>query len=225
MAITNIGTAVDTPGPTVVITVGVGGVPAGSLIFVCAYELTPAGTASSFSDTKGNTYHSPAGLVKQDGTPNGFERCGYVFNSIALVSGDKITYTKDAANPTAFSACYATGIQTSPDPLDTAVTASSVTNSVTSGTPGQSGELFFGSLGFNFQSGDSNPTQAPGWAAPPNAINDGANVAIFAGDLINAGTGTKTYNPSDPGRSEANIICAFKVVAAATHLQSQICLG
>jgi|SRR5579862_9504143 len=132
------------------------------------------------------------------------EQLVFYFNNSASLSTATITCSWTTSAAWNISASYITGQSASP--LDTAVTnsasgtstAPSVSNA---GTPGVSGELFIGSV-----VASATFTQASGWAAPPNGTT-----SIEAGNLVNAGTGNQTYNPT-LGSSVAwtDIIVAFK---------------
>lgn len=165
-------------------------VPGGSLIFGFATENNSTTTLGTIGD--GTNGYSQLPIL--NGQTNPASQASYVQGCTALLSGT-ITYTKHAINQTAaLSAFYATGIVAS-GALDTNVTAtasgSGTTPSVTSGTPQQVGELF---VAVHSNSGSAS-TADPNWPAPPDA-DTGQAVHIFGGNLINPGTGTKTYNPT-----------------------------
>lgn len=226
IVVTNIGTIQQAAGASAAVTVPASGVPAGALVIVIAGEdsLTPGG---SVADTAGNTYSVGASKANV----SGFGRIFYAWNVAALVSGNSITYTKQTSgDKVAVSACYATGIQTTSDPIDGAFTAtasgSSTSPSVTSGTAAVSGELVVGAsvaLGRDIDTF----TQDAAYSTPPTAINNAGagsvNPLVAGGNLVNAGTGAKTYAPTITSRPWSALIVAFAATASDT-LFAQACL-
>lgn len=235
ITVVNIGTnsTIATPG-SLAISVGGGGVPAASLIVLLVTDNTTTGSAS---DTAGNTYQ--VGPSKQV-TYNGYAQIFFVYNSLALSSGNSITYTATSI-AWSMSAFYATGIQTSSNPLDTSVTASlnnyGALNTLTSGTPSVAGELFVAMLGSKSAATTAGPypwfvqDTADGWGGPPptsvyDATSGGPLTAVDGGYQINSGTGTKAFTPGGNGSSTydyASIIVGFKpapVVASAVFRRS-----
>jgi hypothetical protein len=200
-------------GATISNSVPAGGVPAGALSVTAIMENKNSAPAGSVTDTASNTYIAAVGANPNAATANGFVRIFYAWNVAALVSGNLITYNKvtsgDEAN---ISSIYATGIQNSSDPLDSAASAtatgSSSTPSVTSGTPAASGDLFVGTAGLKTNTVFFS-TDASGWTSIANEAN--ANIVNVFSYQINAGSGTKTYNPVFDGSAPwAALICAFK---------------
>lgn len=191
-AVTNIGTNSNTTGATLTLT-GVT-VPAGSLIIVIVDENGSNVALGSVADGV-NTYSSAGSTFGK-----------IFFAANASLSGGTITYTKNVSGDTAtISAAYATGVATV-SPLDAAVTAtatgSGTSPSVTSGTPGQSGELFIGMVSPLATSGSITMTQdaGHGWSFPPNFV-DTTVTAVGGGNQVNAGTGTKIFAPTLTGTS------------------------
>lgn len=223
ISVTDIGTNSNTSGATVAVTVGVGGVPSGALIVVCICEQGSSTVGGSVADTAGNTYASAVSQTLSPGA-TAFMNVFYAFNASALVSTNTITYTKQTSGDrTAISAFYATGIQTSPDPLDGAVTASakgsSSAPSVTSGTPGASGELFVGVVGVSGETTDTFTQDSTNgaYATPPTRVGTsgaGLDPVVAGGNLVNSGSSAKTYAPSITSRAWGDVIVGFKAAAA-----------
>lgn len=220
IATTNIGTA-GAIALGVSASVGAGGVPSGSLIVVCIQDTTVGAATGSVADTAGNTYTLIASKSPNNSSTNGAAQMFYAWNSSALSSGNSITYTgTDASRSKSISAFYATGIQTSSDPLDTAVTVTGSSavaspSALVSGTPAVAGELFVACLGRN------NPTGAVfsqdtthGWATPPNAASEGSgspHSGINGGSQVNAGTSTISWQPTfNTGANSGSIVAGFK---------------
>lgn len=186
ISVTDIGHNSNASGTTVTIT-GVT-VPAGAMIFCFASEAQSA--IGSFTDTV-NAY-TKLGLL--NGQTNPIAQASYVPVASSL-SGGTITYTRggSAGDSAAISALYATGL--SGVPLDSAVTAAASGNasapSLTSGTPSVAGELF---IAVHSNSGSSS-TADPNWSAPPDT-DTANNTHVYGGNQINAGFGTKSYNPT-----------------------------
>ena len=196
ISVVPIGSAANNSGGTVTIS-GVN-VPAGALIV--AATIDSGATPPSLSDGGTNSYTQDNQNTAQIGSWSMF----YCANCSAL-SGATLTFTKSAAGDGAFAAFYATGILAA-SPLDTAVTqknngatVTSTSPTITSGTPAQAGELFVGiswfnvtaSVGFTQDSGN-------GWSTSPAAVQAtaGNNDGLCFGYQVNAGSGTKTFNPT-----------------------------
>lgn len=224
VAVTNIGTATGSTA-TIAVTVPAGGVPSGSLIFVCAVDKASS-AGGSIADTAGNTYTLISSVSLNGSAANGTLRTYYCKNCVGLSSGNSITLTKvDAIFSAAMSAMYATGIDITA-PLDTAVTASSTGNTstptVTSGTPSQSGELFIAVAG---QGGTITFTQdsAHNWVAPPNRASVGGAADVAGGSQVNAGAGTIIFAPTtSAAANNALVINGFK---AAAFLASKLIIN
>lgn len=215
--VTTVGTNANVLGGTVAVTVGVGGVPAGTLIVVAVCERSASGTSGTVADSAGNTYTSIVAANLNASAALGRGTLFYVNNATALVNGDTVTYTKNASGVAcAMSVCYATGIDKT-SPLDTSVTASATasttTPTVTSGTPVVAGELFIGALLFTSGSPQTF-SQGSGFTTPPDEVMSGtlgSDARVDGGNLINSGTGTETYAPTlTLARSLAIFIVGFK---------------
>jgi hypothetical protein len=133
---------------SIAITVPAGGVPAGAVIIV----LVSPGVSTFVSgvvDTAGNTY-----VAAQDGF------IYYAWQSTAaLVSGNTITVNFSTGTNGAISAFYATGLQTSSNPLDQTAQSSLITSTAptvtTSGNVSVTGELIVGLVSVGGPSGDT----------------------------------------------------------------------
>lgn len=202
ISVTNIGVATAASGSNAQITVGVGGVPSGALIAASTEHRANNASSGSIADTPTNTYTEIVGASLNATQTNGRGVLWYKENCAALSSGNTITYTPPASATNAISAFYATGIATSGS-LDTAVTnsatGSSTTPSVTSGTPGVSGELFVAAVAQRGSSGTFTQDTTNSWAAPFNEASSGTangDARINGGNQVNGGAGTITYAPS-----------------------------
>lgn len=220
VVVTNIGSATGTGSAT--ITVGAGGVPAGSTIVVITADLSDLSVSGGPGlpvDTSGNTYGLAQGAIQ---TPNGVLADGFVagyyaFGVSALSNGNTIVYASAVTGKAvAIAAFYATGLITG-DPADNALTtlgntgSSTSPSSGTSGPPTGPGELFVGAAS-SFGTLAST-TQAAGWSTPPGQVNI-ASPGLIAGTQINAGSGALTYAPTfGTSRPWAAIIFAFQVPA------------
>lgn len=234
ISVGDLGTASTEITATISVTIGVGGVPAGALIVVATEEFGSFDPGSSaVTDSKGNTYTQVA-----NGTANNVSAGNrlltslwYAKNITALVNGNTIKFTlAQTGDAAAMSAFYATGIQTA-SPLDTAVTATafgaSAAPSVTSGTPGQAGELFVAFVGGPGNSGTYTQDSGNGWATPFDDSKSGTlstDSRVSGGNQVNSGTGTLTFAPT-LGASSAwwAAIIGFKATATplATTLFAQ----
>ena len=237
---TNIGTnSVFGDAATLSVTVPAGGVPAGALIVVGVDEYgTGISIGGSVADTHNTPYTCLAGQNNWTGITWGFSNICYFWNATALTSGNTITFTLSAGTGrrAVMTAFYATGIMTSGNPLDAAVSVgttgiSSANPLVTlqSGTPGQSGELFVSMVGSSPGSGGAaggwfGQDTTDGWAAPFTSIYDGGSSAyaeVDGGSQVNAGTGKINWKPGNPG-SATNItysawVIGFKHLSGWTH--------
>lgn len=208
----DLGTSNNASGATLTLT-GVT-VPAGSLIVVVTNEAS--GTAAgTLSDGGSNTYGTATG--QSVGASSGWTNVYYAWNSVAL-NNATLTFTKQVSGRVAsMSALYATNVQTSSDPLDTAVTAkasgTTSTPSVTSGTPAVANELVVGVLGVNNASALTYTQPATSAFAAPLTANTGqATAQLGGGSLVNFSTATIVFNPTLSGTPTANaaIVVAFK---------------
>lgn len=210
--VTNIGTNA-TIGSTTIITVGAS-IAAGTDVIVCVTDPNPS--TGSCSDSQSNTYT----IVKQEviagSSSNGN---GYAFRSnlaTGLGIGDTITYHAGGSSlrsdVSAFSVTGGNGIDTSVTAGATSISSGSNAPSVTSGTPGEIGELFVGVI---CQTNTRTLTQpAGGWAPPPNA--ELLSQGVSGGNLVNSGASALTYNPTLSGAAKwAAIIFSIKAAAPA----------
>ena len=214
ISVTSIGKTVQTTAANTTTITGVT-VPSGSLIVLGAADRSSSGTASA-SDSVGNTY--TAAIALSNTTNSIYHTIFYVKNCTAL-SSNTITYTHAQTSTQAqIGALYATGVDTS-SPLDGAVTATTnnlttaaANNSVTSGTPSVSNELFVTCL--SVRSGNTTITQdsTNGWTNQPglvfpNVISSSTGAMQYQ---INTGTGTKTCANTFASQFNAGSIVGFK---------------
>lgn len=219
ISVTSVGTNGNKTGATLAVTVGAAGVPAGSLIAVAITEFTTTGTQGTISDNKSNVYTFIAAGTLNNNPGGGLGAIYYVKNSIALVNGDIITYTKHSSGVVcAMSVVYAAGIDVT-SPLDIAVTTIATgfnaTPSVTSGTPSVAGELFLGAV---MTGGSTIFSQGASFSTPFNQATSGASAVdrqVDGGNLVSAGTSTKTYAPTfDVSHTFVIFILGFKPVVS-----------
>jgi len=201
ISVVDIGIAQSTSGTTLSIIVPPGGVPAGSLICLAAAQdgtITSAGTST---DSKGNSYLKKVTSVNSGNNAYGWGAFFIVWNSIALVSGDTITYNKfsGGTQATAISAFYATGIQTFSDPTNLIVgPVMGNGNATISGTPA-AGDLAVVLCILNPRSNiDVLTVTSPAWIVPfsVSTITSGAQAGaegLNGGHLISDGSST-TYS-------------------------------
>ena len=219
IALTNIGVN-NGSGTTVAVTVPAGGVPAGALICVLAYEVsgvTPT-ASGTLSDTI-NTYNNAKNSTNSSG--GRWLTVFYAYNVLALTSANSITYTlNNSGNFAAVSAFYATGIQTSSDPFDSVAAASAAlpsgSPSVTSGTFAVPGELVVGAVGASGSVGSfTQDSTNAAYTTPPNI--EAAFSSFFpvaGGSVVQSTTTALTYNPTAVTPWIA-IIVSFKPLGAA----------
>jgi hypothetical protein len=209
ISVVSLGSTSSSTGATLTLTVTV---PAGALIFVAIHEKTTT-AGGTVGDGGTNSYTAINSANPNASTANGIGKNFYAWNAGAL-SAATLTYTKaGSGNSSSMSAFYATGIQTSADPLDAAVTAtpttgSSTTPSVTSGTPGAAGELMVGAVAWLGATTDTF-TEDGAYATPPDSAFS-FNTGVGGGNLVNAGSAAKTYAPTITSHPWAAFIYGFK---------------
>jgi hypothetical protein len=206
----NIGTASNTlVQSTCIITVGAGGVPAGSTIVVCVAEAA-YNVLDAVADSALNNY-AP---ILSVGVPNPFASIYYCANASALVNGNNITFTKGSSTSGAVSAFYVPGLAGSPLDVNVSASASGISTppSVTSGVPVSVGELIIGVVAVASGPGDTFTQDATNaaYAAPPNRDNATSVIEIVGGSVINSGSSALTYAPSITSRRWAALIVGFK---------------
>jgi hypothetical protein len=175
-------------------------IPAKSLIFVLVFEKTTSGSFGFIADGN-NGYGVIGASFPNNSTTNGSVQTLFAFNSVGL-SGGTLTYTKATSGVFAsMSALYATGIQTTSNPRDSAsentTTGNSAFPSVTSNAFLTTGELVVAALAWAAGGGDSftQATDGP-YAAPPALLVTVGNAnAIAGGNLVRATTTAIGYNP------------------------------
>jgi len=208
-------------------------VPAGSLIVVAVDEYGNGMTiGGSVTDSNNATYTALSGKYDWNNATYGFSNIFYKYNSSPLSAGSTITFNIVAPSSgsamVSMSAFYATGIQTSSDPLDSGVTAtatgiSSANPLVTlaSGAPSVKGELFVSMTGSSpVSSGAASlwygQDTTDGWQSPLASVADnGAGTSfseIDGGTQVNAGTSAINFKPGNPN-AETNITYSAWVIA------------
>jgi len=196
---------------------------AGSVIVVAVYDKSVAASGGSMTDDAGNTYTAVSPTNPGASTSNGICQFFYSILGSQLNSGQNVTYTKQTSGSVcSISVLSATGGASS-SILDTAVTAANTTNtnvssptSLTSGTPAVSGELFIAMSGEVQNNTTLSTDSGNGWAVPPAINNTGAACQV-GGNQVNAGTGTKAWQPSsNKSGNWASIIIGLKPLASAT---------
>lgn len=192
IAATNIGT--NTNGGTASTSVAISSVtvPAGADILVAVLMATGF-SGLSCSDPTNGSYTQVTSVNLNNASANGTLFL-FRFAGSASLSGSTITASWTGSVKGMISALYVTG-QASASALDTAVTntsfGASASPTITSGTPGVSGELLIGAMG---NGGGPTFTQASGWSAPFNEIQNPSTLA--GGNKVNSGSSAQTYNPS-----------------------------
>ena len=196
---------------------------AGSVIVVAVYDKSVAASGGSMTDDAGNTYTAVSPTNPGASTSNGICQFFYSILGSQLNSGQNVTYTKQTSGSVcSISVLSATGGASS-SILDTAVTAANTTNtnvssptSLTSGTPAVSGELFIAMSGEVQNNTTLSTDSGNGWAVPPAINNTGAACQV-GGNQVNAGTGTKAWQPSsNKSGNWASIIIGLKPLVALT---------
>lgn len=180
------------------VTVGPGGVPAGSTIVVLIQPGSGPGSVNNVIDTASNTYTRQNFVSYDSGV---LYSAMYVCqNCTALIPGNTITLSLNAGSGVMSALAIKTTQATSLDLNTTPVSSggSKITNpTITSGTPSTAGEIFIGGLVFVAVSPASTMVQATGgWQQPLDFSTTSSSSRIGGGWLKNAGTGTVTYNPT-----------------------------
>lgn len=230
MAVVDLGSNSNVAGATLALT-GVA-VPSGAAIVVFVSEGNNINyTGGTVADDAGNTYTLVSALKNNAQASVGGGSLFYAKNASALTAGQNITYTKQGANATIITALYATGIDPTA-PLDTSVTAtatgSSSTPSVTSGTPGEAGELFVGALCWqDTVAGTYAVDSGNGWAVPMAGVKSASGTQKAAGgggNQVNAGTGTIAFAPTTGANNRWAIWVIGLKAAPATSQQGLMLL-
>ena len=197
-AVIDLGTATGGSGASSAkVTIGAGGVPAGSTIVVQVTPTNPAATIS-VTDTAVNTYVRQNRVFYDSGV---LVTAAYICqNCLALIPGNTITFTVSVGNSIlsalAIKTTQATSLDLNTSPINSG--ASKITNpTITSGTPSTAGEIFVGMIGFVTVSPTSTMVLATGgWQQPPDFASTGFTQSQGGGWIKNAGTSPQTYNPT-----------------------------
>jgi hypothetical protein len=209
ISLTAIGTAANTTGSGAVHITAASGVPAGSLILIGVADFNTA--LGTFSDSGSETY-ATAGTTGSSNSWIG--ALGYAFNATLATNGT-VTYTPHAGSGGyVVSAFYATGIQTSPNPLDspTVATGAAISGSptVTMGAaPAVASSLVVGLIGDTDQ--NTSITQPGGWSSPPPTLIGNSTMAITLAGATIVSSSRLTYAPTIPaGDGWLALVAAFK---------------
>lgn len=223
-------TSAKTSSSSLTVTVGAGGVPTGSCIFVVGGLNASGPTVGNASDSQGNTYQNPASL-RNANTNNIAVGIGYAYNTTtALVSGDTISIAFSAAvNASSASVFYATGLDTGSDPLDAATdnTATNVnTTSVTmAAAPAVAGSLIVAaSASRGLLSAFVQDSTNAAYATPPNGVGTtgnptSSNCAVAGGTVVSSSQ--LTYAPTT-ATGVAYVIAAFAPSAGAPAVRHDL---
>lgn len=226
IALTNIGTANAKTGATSAVVTASSGVPAGSLIVL--NEVTGTGNAGpnhgTLSDTGGNTWTTGPSVTNSGAVWCG---CYYAFNCLAIGNGGTITQAWSGSSIVwAVSAFYATGVQTTSDPIDITsinIGAKGTNPSTNLGSAATNGDLVLGLVGFNGPVGDSITQDSTNgsYATPPSSTGTTggsavSNVTLFGGSLVAATSTAWVYAPTDSTsqRAWASIVATFLAAAS-----------
>jgi hypothetical protein len=213
IVLTHFGSGSNKDGSTVTMS---GTIPAGSLIVFVASE---AGGATSPTDSAGNTWHLVGGTAVPLGGFVGFTQIQYVYNSLAITAGS-ITWTPSSAAGGACSVFYATGVQTSADPVDAATLGTnfgtgSTPTAVMAAAPAVAGSLVVAVIGIQGPVEDTY-SQGAGFTAPPNKAGSTgglatSNYTVGGGTTISSAL--LTYAPTITSEPWGAEIVAFKPAA------------
>lgn len=210
--VTAVGTNTNnTSSSTITFTVPAGGIPANSVIIVCASSQS-LNTVTAGSDTKGNTYQ--LGVQKSfDGTGAGGHKYlgGLVFsqNSSALVSGDVITATFSASNSgRAILVAYATGLTTG-TLLDKSSSSSGTTGAMSSGATAVTSAASELAVGFSVSDASLSVTESSGYTQIYET-SIGGNLRTHLAYKVLSSTGAQTYAPSTGGG--LGYVCAVQTL-------------
>lgn len=202
---------------TATITVGAGGAPAGSTVFV-AIGCNEGSVITSVTDSKSNTYVQDAAETTQviGNTDTYLYRAS---NITALVNLDTITITRSAGSVLTTTAAYATGLATS-NPLDQSNNGTAASTTVDSGniTTTQAAELIIGVV--TVENGDADGfTQDPDYNSNFTQPVTGQQRTLRVGDRIVSATETNNYAPTlGTSRSHAEVIASYVQAAAGDSI-------
>lgn len=213
--VTDLGTSNNAAGATLTLA-GIT-VPANSLIVVVTNEAV-ATTDGTLSDGGTNTYAKAAAVTES--TSAGRAIVWYIYNCAAL-NNATLTFTKaGTGHVAAMTAFYATGVQISPDPRDTAFQNSSAVNSatptVTSNAPTAAGELVVAVCAYsNAVAKTYTQDSTHNFNVPISATNAQGTASLGGGHLNVGGSLAVTFAPTLSGASDnACILLAFAAASA-----------
>ena len=212
-------TAAPTSGPVTSVTV------AQNSLIVVVGGLALNSPTITCSDSAGNTYT----VVKQTDTapnPDISAFMAYATAATALSAGTvTVAWGGGAAGSVVCEVFEVTGAATSGF-NDSAVTAqqnaSGTSPSTTSGTPGESGELFFAVDITDSTSATWTEDTGNGWTtARAKTLSVSApSMCIGASYLVNSGVGTKTWAPTTAADEHCIILLGFKVLNTGAAAQT-----
>jgi hypothetical protein len=227
-SVVNIGTNINTGASTatIAVTVPAGGIPAGATIVVGTGENIAASNGSCSDSKNGGGYSVAVSSLRGSGVGTGI--LFYKFNSVALVSGDTITYTLSGLHSAAISACYIAGAANLVNPLDATGSNSGQNNTptVTSGTPAKAGDMFLAFVSESSVGGLSTFTQDStnaNWQTPPNSTFSGGVEGLYGGSVINTAATARTYAPTPSAATTPNwaaLIASFTIASFDMNSQS-----
>lgn len=210
--VTDLGKTSGSSGAAISLTTSVS-VPTGALIVAIAYEKSTGNSGTGFADTVGNSYISDlGGYAPDNNTSYGIYQVYWSYNSIALPSGDTITFTRHTSgDAVVLEAFYVTGIWKSSDPFDAytgsecsggnACYGSSTSPSANTAVPTYSNDLFVGIVAY-YSSSSTTPTQDStnaAWATPPDYSATGSiNIQLFGGTFVATDGLSHIYAPTLP---------------------------
>lgn len=207
----DLGTATGGNGATSAkVTIGPGGVPAGSTIVVLVVPTTGSGALGGVIDTQSNTYAQKA-IIRYDS--NVLFAAMYVCqNCAALTPGNTITFSISGGASIMSALAIRTSQAVSLDLNTTPTSGKSTTPSLTSGTPSVAGEIFVGGVAYVTASPTTALVQAVGWTTPPDFATPNSNQSLGGGWLKNPGTSPQTYTPTLTGSNFWGImLMSFKL--------------
>lgn len=202
---------------------GAADIPANAIILISSGDIATTGSPGGGTvDSSSNTYTNITSSFLNGAAANGFMTLYYstTGNAVALTGAGTITYTHGASSRSATNCVYITGAATS-SPLDTAITATSNgstgTVTVTSGTPGQTGNLYVG-IFVNNNTNTFNQDTVNGWSSTGGPLQSLGNTAIRAIGGNQTGSGVKTFAPTINTSNGlwAIAVIGFKPLAAAS---------
>jgi hypothetical protein len=218
-SVSSIGTAVGSFGNATLTGVTIA---AGSTIVVEVSDRATSIGSQGVTDTSGNVYRRVTSALHGTNVLGSIYDC---HDCLALAGGTiTITPASSSTSEMPVSVSAISGLPAG-DQLDTAVTATATgtvtsggTSSVTSGTPSQANNLFFG-MSSTFYNPAPTVTQPTGWANG-QSVEDTASPGRFltGATFQSSGSSAQTYNPtfSNSSTDFVNIIIGYKTASSGT---------